>query len=497
MTETECLTCGDKLGDSPPFCRRCGRVAAPVALSHPAIRTGPVHSAALVPLSVWTYCAPLLRRVGVKVNVGAVAEALIYFDQVFLQVSQASELDALIEWFARSNALPELTALIRSGDLKIYHYAFHTTVIENRETGILECWNLQGQDQASNGFSFVPLVLEQSTRLRALTEPIRSELTTAIEQAVTEVHADAFGRGDRLQRIFEQASTPRTAALVVQHFLDEVRPLVPDLPLRVDASVTERRGARTIRWNVDLDAVGKALGPEIGFSKHSPYNGVLYAGRLVWSSSETGLDLLLPPPLSGIAGDVLVELEHDPARRISGIVDSLVEEVDFPNVGLHVNQMQLTVQDVLRLRAAAKRFRSWLQDEAEKDRSAGLAFLEEGSAAAGMRGAKTTLNIFGVLAAAVVGGTVAPVVANVTGLEGAAAASTAATLIRTGWSSIVDSLSRTWKPVVFGKWARNHVDEAVRRNAVPPRLATMHHASRPAATHLTPADVARLRKGRR
>ena len=99
------------------------------------------HSAAIVPLETWAYASPSLRSEGIQVDIGLMAEALIYYDTIQINVTNQPQFADVIDWFNRQGAIDYLTGLLRDGALGIYDYSFMTSAIDN--AGTFSIWNLQ------------------------------------------------------------------------------------------------------------------------------------------------------------------------------------------------------------------------------------------------------------------------------------------------------------------------------------------------------------------
>jgi len=158
-----------------------------------------------------------------------------------------------------------------------------------------------------------------------------------------------------------------------------------------------------------------------------------------------------------LVGDKLYE-STERVAKVGSVIEELKGEVEFPDVRSLVNAGKLSFQEVLRIRAKAHKFRGWLQQEGERDRSAIIAYHNEtardlGLVAAGRRG----LKIFGVIGSGAVGSIVGSAVLGPGGgaLAGAAGAGV-------GYlADVVAKLGADWKPVVFGSWLRDRIKKVI------------------------------------
>ena len=106
----------------------------------------------------------------------------------------------------------------------------------------------------------------------------------------------------------------------------------------------------------------------------------------------------------------------------------------------------------LYLRKKAKKFRTWLQEESDRDRDAIIAYHNEVAKESGFTNvSRKALNLFGVLGGAAIG-------ASVGGPVGAVVGSGAGYVL-----DIASKLGADWKPVVFGNWYRDRIEKVLKR----------------------------------
>jgi hypothetical protein len=147
------------------------------------------------------------------------------------------------------------------------------------------------------------------------------------------------------------------------------------------------------------------------------------------------------------------------------VIETLEAQVDFPDIRQLVNSGHLSFGDVLTIRARSRRFREWLQTQAERDRDALLADHHEVAQASGLaRAAGKTLKLFGTLVGGGVGAAAGAAVAGPPGAAvGVAAGGAVAKVVEEGFKFVFDvagKLDEEWRPVVFGDWMRRYVDSA-------------------------------------
>lgn len=415
------------------------------------------HTTAIVPIETWCYMSPELARMGKRIDVGLFAEALIYYDRVFVVPTTENFFIEFLSWFIQHGKYDDMLALLRDGTLNFYHYAFASTAVKLPD-GKYAPMNIQDEEQASNQ-TFEKRFLS-TNRLSSILPHSRqrARLYTDIAGKVIEVKADQLGSFIfNAQADFHDA---KRAALLVQAYIDEVYPILglKDIPI-VKASVLKKGDDHLINWNIDFKQISKLSGNSLQFHENMPLIGQIQCNRLLWSASDLRCDLYLNTPMSMLVGDKLYE-SNERVIRPHSIIDQLVTEVEFPDVRQLVNSGQIGLDKVLELRRNARRFRSWLQNESDRDRNALIAYHTEVAKESGYtRGARKALRIFGNIWAPAVGAVVG---ANMSGTEGAVTGAVAGSGLRF-IIDIASKMNENWRPVVFGDWAKERIERVLRR----------------------------------
>jgi hypothetical protein len=182
-----------------------------------------------------------------------------------------------------------------------------------------------------------------------------------------------------------------------------------------------------------------------------------------------GCDLYLSQPISLLVGDKLYESESH-LDRTHSIIDTLIDKVEFPDLRFLVNSGHIGLDEVLRIRKKARKFRTWLQDESDRDRDALIAYHHEVAKEAGYKNlGRKALSLFGVIGGGVLGSTVGSLVGSLSsGLEGAAVGGAAGGAAGSAMRFLFDVASKlgadsNWKPVVFGNWYKSRIEKALKR----------------------------------
>jgi len=404
--------------------------------------------------------SPELLRSGKKIDMGLFAEALIYYERVFVIPGNEVMFIDFVSWFVKQGKYNEMLALIREGILNFYHYDFVSTAIRKPD-GKYSAVNIQDQEQAT-----VPTFEKRFLSTDRLCTILphsrqRARLYRDISGRIIEVKAEALGSfAPNAQDDFHD---PKRSVLLVQAFIDEVYPLLglKDIP-EVTVSVVRKGNDHITTWNINFDQLSQSLGKNLDFHKAMPLVGQLHCNRLLWSAANLGCDLYLSSPISMLVGDKLYESNE----RITGphsIIDQLVAEVEYPDIRKLVNRGIIGLNEVLEFRNKAVRFRGWLQNESERDRNAIIAYHNEVAKESGWtRGARKTFSLFGSIGAPVIG---AAAGGGVSGTSGAVIGTLAAGGVAEGIKYVIDlasKLSEDWKPVVFGNWVQDRIGSIIR-----------------------------------
>ena len=417
------------------------------------------HALALVPIESWAYASPELLRAGRSIDVGLLAEALIYYDKILVNFSNQPQLAELITWFLQRDCFPELLALISDGTIGIYEYSFASTAVWSQDRQLYILMNIQNERQKEPNTFEERFLYHESVQGCLQNNTQREALIGTLRGRVIEVKADEFGSA--ITNADEDHQNPQRAALHVQALVDEVyslHSLGSPPEVRATLSYSEDRKQRTATYNIDFQQINDLLGPRLNFGLGKPLTAAAQSNRFLWSSARLGCDLYMPRPMSVLVGDKLYEggraliKSHD-------IVESLQSAVEFPDIRLLVNQDQLSFSEVMTIRQKARKFRDWLQSEAERDRDAIIAYHNEVAREAGyIRSARKTLHLFGLLGGSALGAGVGGALSGPAGVAVGAAAGTAVGYV----SDLASRIGADWRPVVFGNWMIERIARVVR-----------------------------------
>lgn len=414
------------------------------------------HDSVLVPVETWAYASPSLRSTGSIIDIGLFAEALIYYDCVIVNPTNQPQFANFLQWFINQNRLDDFYALLQEGSLKIYDYAFMTTVIEKE--GSYSLWNIQDQIQAKENTFEQRFLYHKEVESLFPKARHRNKLYTALRENVIEVKSEGFS--DAIENAREDYKDPRRNAVVVQSFVDELYKYkrLGHPPIVEAKVVPSPDGSKhNLTWNVDFNVLSRLAGKEVNFHLGTPLTASAHSNRLIWSASNLGSDLYLPTPMSALVGDKLYESTQR-ISKLGKIIEDLKVEVEFPDIRELVNSGKMDIDNLLKIRKQAKKFRAWLQQESERDRNAIIAYHNEVARESGIKtGARKAVSIFGILGGGAAGSLAGSLIAGpVGGAVGGAAGSAVGYL-----ADVTSKIGSNWKPVIFGDWLRKRIEDVV------------------------------------
>jgi hypothetical protein len=420
----------------------------------------PDHSVALVPLGSWVFNSPDQVLPERQIDIGLLAEALIYYDRVLVDFGSQPQFGQLLGWFRDQNALADLWALLEDGTLTPYHYAFSTVPIFRE--GQWSLWNLQGEDQIEPN-AFERLFLGH----RAISEALpksrdRARLYRACRDRAIEIKASQVtGVVENARR---DIMDPRRCAVIVQQYVDvlyAMRGMGRPPEVRADVQGIPTDATVKTTWNIGFGGLSTLGGPGLELTESMPLSAGAVCNRLLWSARDQSCDLFAGAPMASLIGDKLYETVRTSGRS-GEILSELKMGVDFPDVRAAVNRGDLTLSDVLRIRKKALSFRLWLQDAADRDQNALVAYHHEVAKETGFTGGlRMTLRVFGWLVGGAVGNRLGETQGAVLGAfagEGIANATTE------GVQFLFDQIAGVnagWRPVVFGDWTRDYIERVM------------------------------------
>lgn len=415
-----------------------------------------------MPIETWCYSSPGLRFVGKRIDIGLLAEALIYYDQVLVNVANEEQFADLLNWFIERGKFNEFVALLNSGILKIYDYSFATAATLVVEKGSYIVINIQDPIQAEPNTFRRRYLRHNSIKSTLKSNSSWVRLNNALRDNVIEVKAEEFGNPN--ENAEQDFGNGDRLSIVLQSFVEELYAFKKlGRPPTIDVSVerTETNGQFRVTWNIDLDMLKELAGKGLNFHQGTPLTASAHSNRLLWSASSMNCDLYLGQPISMLVGDKLYEGDSRLAAPHS-IIDTLQESVEFPDLRQLVNKGEIDISEILRIRGKAGRFRQWLQDESDRDRDALIAYHNEVAKESGyLKVGRKAVKLFGVQGGGATGAALGAIAGGPAGAALGGAAGGGLGFV----SELASRLKSDWRPVVFGKWYKDRIDHILKKNA--------------------------------
>jgi len=440
----------------------------------------PPHETAFLPIHTWTYSSPDQARQGRTIDIGLLAEALLYYEQVVIEMTDGPDLPEFVSWFDQQDRLVDLLAMLEDRTITFYGYDYMLKPLKITGGGVSthavtkfltagekgnECWAFMNAfaDGFAKQFNYEYFV----DRFRTLL-PERFIVSKSSE----------FDSGlDNARHDFDDA---RRCGIIFQAFVDKLykmrslgRP--PEIKVDIGPIIGQqaidlgRHGplrARSI--NINLDLIKSECGSNLQFDWGVALAAGASCNRTIESARKLKADMFLGEPMSVLVGDKLYEVTREIEMQAN--LQQLKERVAFPNVRALVNEGVIDLGHILEWRKKAKRFREWLQTESELDRDAILAYHNEFGRQTGYQaGLKKMLKLFKVA----IGGAAGAWIGQVVDQAGLTPMGTPTPLLGAGLGAATSYLVETaaalpaWKPVVFGDWLdrriRSLLEEQQRR----------------------------------
>lgn len=416
----------------------------------------PPHAATLIDLPVTrTGDAPL----DIQYDFGPLMEALIYYDRVLISMPNPVLFSQLVNAFYRSGELNTLIGMLGQRSIVPYYYKYIVGSMES------EGWmfGLRLLKLSSRPTDFGTAVLEHKA-LEAIDAPtsVLDEVRVAaascvIEEdiqdagyAFTNANEDFFAVS-RCRRHLHQSirADPRFAKLGDISGID-----VTSAQAMTDSGGLVYR----IRWVVPEPLLAELKVRELSLPK--PMGLLATVGTCVQQVNSAGRCRTDIWPEERFAYLVEEKLKDVAKRtvRVKSVVETLVEEVEFPSISNLYASQRLSITDVLRIRQRAQRFRGWLQSQGERDVNALIAYHNEVAEESRLTNvARKAIRVAGVVGGAFAGAAINEVAGKPVGPM--MAASTGA-VVSDGVKFLLMAASQIddgWRPFVFGQWMKNFV----------------------------------------
>jgi hypothetical protein len=414
------------------------------------------HSTALVPLESWSYNSPEIRREGKSIDIGLMAEALIYYDQLLLNITNQPQFAEFINWFVSQKKYGDLISLFQDETIKLYDYSFATSAILDAANNSYMIMNMQDSIQEQPNTFEQRFLYHQSLNGCFKNSSERKKLYKSLRGKVIEVKAKDFGLS--IENARQDYLDPRRNVLLLQALVDEAYPsLGLGIPPTITTTIEILPGANRTTYNIDFEHLSRLLGAALNFHGGTPLTGIAHCNRLIWSAAQEKCDLYLGNPMANLVGDKLFE-SHLRNIKLKETIGELNQEVEFPDIRKLVNDGKIGLREILEIRKRAKNFRVWLQSESDRDRNAIIAYHNETAKQLGISTlGRKSLRMFGVL-----GFTLAEtyLTYTYTDLPTALVAGGASAFL----IDVASKMDEDWKPIVFGNWIRGRIEKVLKEN---------------------------------
>ncbi|HMH42958.1 MAG TPA: hypothetical protein VK557_05710 [Pyrinomonadaceae bacterium] len=358
--------------------------------------------------------------------------------------------------------------MFRDGTLQVLNFAFTTNpYVEFRESGLHIHGLYNFQDQAMlKPNSFVERFLGFEPLRGCFTDRSQyDDFCHALEGRVIEVKADDIGAA-AIDNAWQDFLNPERNELMAQQLVNEIyRIRRMGKPPKVKVTVNSSDdGTHEVRWNIPMDQL-PALEAETNIKAAAtlPLSTAAEANKYLWASDRSKCDLYLTSPVSVAVGDKLFEasdIGEVSGTTIQDLVESLEVKVEFPDLRRYINDDRIDFDRIFEIRRKGKKFREWLQSEAERDRDAIIAYHNEVAKESGFAGmARRGLKLFGFVSGTILGGAVGHDAG--AGAVGGIAGHLAQKGLEKGVEYLFDlsaDLGTDWKPVCFGEWYKAKIE---------------------------------------
>ena len=113
------------------------------------------HTTVFLPIQAWTYSSPELRDSGKTIDIGLLAECLLYYEQVVIEMTEGSQLGDFVTSFDQQGRLPDLLAMMQDRTITFSGYNYILTNFKSRSgehvtAGVTKMLTLDAQNNQSS-----------------------------------------------------------------------------------------------------------------------------------------------------------------------------------------------------------------------------------------------------------------------------------------------------------------------------------------------------------
>ena len=459
------------------------------------------HKIALVPLASGYMQSPELLARGRKADTGMFAESLLYYDSVYVHADNPEQFTDFVSLLIQQGLTYEsLNELIEEGTLRFFNTVLVMPFMghglgDSRRSIVSGLYAIQEEAMLKpNYFTERFLNFDGLQRSfgglttfdkRAFDKFCEHAQETALTFSADEVGSDLVGNA------LDDFLNPKKCKLITKSILTELHRVhrlgkVPNFEVKVremdgsnyndiannsdttsavigrhlsdtEYKVYEVDYGLTTNHLKSLEVNGKPL---ISFSTF-PLSCAGLSNLYIKAAGKLKCDLFLSKPVSKIVGNKLYEISDFEISKsdikIKNTIDKLEAKVEFPDLQRLVNSDVVDFNKVLEIRRKAKRFRDWLQLDAERDVDTIIAYHTEVAKQSGFtKISKKSLKLFGTLTKLGLS-----IYADIKFKEDMAVKESVKTLGGQAIDKVFDysaeRLGEDWKPVCFGDWYKEEI----------------------------------------
>lgn len=416
-----------------------------------------------VPIESWEFASPELLLSGKHTDIGLLAEALVLFDEIVLNVQTAQNLaDVLRSFKGCFGDIQPFLELVRSGVIEPHYFDFVSAPIE--DDGVFSYWNIQDQiARESHLRSFQQKILYGSPIQEVLPKPRhRVKLYDAIAESALIDGADAYEIAIDAAR--KAINSHEDLQRLLRDFVLSLPSKYKDLfPQEITVTVEKLpNGLIRHHFNINFQTIRPHL-KNMNFGIHIPGTAVIQTHRIIYASRLHNYDVYLPNPIGSSVMAKLNSLE-DNEKRFKQTIIELQDNANFPDIRTAFNLGEFSWREILDIRKRAERFRKWFVVDGGKPEVAIKTYSEEFKASTGLKSYREKAFAIASIIGTVTGAAAEKMLTGNTSLIGPAAGAFTITALGPSLGTLISnavplakdlfkaSEDENWSPRFFGTW---------------------------------------------
>lgn len=397
------------------------------------------------------------------IDIGAVCEALVYYDQVLLETKSPKALAEFVNWFVKHKQLNVLHNFLSSGALVPYHFNFGVGAYAKGDC-------IQGlcmfQPSAGPGTSEINQIHDLEWLIGC--GPLKRLMGMGSKYKDVKRSLLLVGRNigpdnyhPALRNAEEDFVSPYRCSIYLKHWLSReyarrnLQYDVPGVEVSFDPRPEMGPAAGVVRWQA-------ASNVQLELNRHGivlpePANllaGIGDATRLVFAARTEAVDLFVRGPLVDFCADKIAESYYTTSKA-SVITKALSYETEFPDIRSVVVDNKIDPALLKKIRDAAINFRKWLHVDVNLDKSVAMQYHKELASQSGLGSFRSRVFKFlRFLGGPVVGQAVAAACPTLTGRLGGVVANASLQYL----ADVGQQMNKGWRPSLFGEWVSKEID---------------------------------------